>query len=385
MRARNLPTYLRNQEGSRMCVTLPHVTCFPGFFVRACERRKRGGGRVLGRKWAEIDSQVLYVLTGFASLAVGLFIAMDIPLRQQTMAGSRPPIRNSYPISAVPSRTCMECGRNFRMAIDLRRHIDLQHNKSRSYYCLMSGCDKSFRYPDDLRHHYLYTHAASSRQFTCEYCGLKSKQIDNHAKHLLTHSTDKPYNCSLCPRTFRQRSQLAVHLRETHNLDSRVFNCTVCSRPFNRKWNLKKHVRRHHPHSTFWREMKYAKPKNGRNANMSLSHAKITPNSTVTHEEEILQRCSKCGATFQFASSLRLHLSAVHNELVEPQFELSRQTIEIKGPTRKNWFCASCGMEFQRHIMFLKHRTTTRHKKLQLKIIEATSLRSPSAKSRLET
>lgn len=78
-------------------------------------------------------------------------------------------------------RICAEC---ICKASFLR--INLIHLGERPYVCQVEGCEKKFT----------------------EYSSLY--------KHHVVHTHNKPYTCTLCNKTYRQASTLALHKRTSH-------------------------------------------------------------------------------------------------------------------------------------------------------------------------
>lgn len=65
------------------------------------------------------------------------------------------------------------------------------------------------------------------------------------AKHLLTHSGEKPYKCSVegCHRAFAQSGNLARHSRS--HTDEKLFSCNYCNKNFRRKDTVRQHELTH--------------------------------------------------------------------------------------------------------------------------------------------
>lgn len=65
-------------------------------------------------------------------------------------------------------------------------------------------------------------------------------------RHMSVHTTDKPVECPKCPRTFKDKYHLDVHLKRIHVTIDNI-KCQVCDKIFSRKWSYKVHMESQHP------------------------------------------------------------------------------------------------------------------------------------------
>lgn len=90
---------------------------------------------------------------------------------------------------------------------------------------------------------------ATGGRYQCEKCGERFPTKIFKREHIMReHSEGKTklfnYHCDICNRTFAQRSNLDVHMRQ--HTGERPYKCTICSRRFRQKAHLDKHMEKLH-------------------------------------------------------------------------------------------------------------------------------------------
>ena len=103
-------------------------------------------------------------------------------------------------------------------------------------------CEKVFRSPSHLARH-MRTHT-KEKPYECEVCEKRFSESGNLTKHMRTHTKEKPYECDVCDKAFRQATHLKVHMRIHTN--EKPYECEVCEEHFTTSGNLQRHVRTHH-------------------------------------------------------------------------------------------------------------------------------------------
>ena len=77
----------------------------------------------------------------------------------------------------------------------------------------------------------------------CVECGKHFVHAGSLARHLFSHTGEKPFLCPICGKTFRQRAHLKVHLRS--HTGEKPYSCPMCTKRFAYSSDVKKHERCH--------------------------------------------------------------------------------------------------------------------------------------------
>ena len=136
---------------------------------------------------------------------------------------------------------------------------------------------------------FLVERKSSSDNFVCELCSYEANDIALLRKHRNNKHQDeikKSHKCETCGKTFLQQENLAVHLKNVHNIHSddlylmKSFACDQCGHVFLSKIKLKKHFQ--------------------------AVHLKLTP-----------FECDICQKRFGMSTHLSRHKKTVHKKYLE--------------------------------------------------------------------
>lgn len=115
------------------------------------------------------------------------------------------------------------------------------HTNTKPFKCKL--CDLSFSIPKHRSDHYKFDHLKQAG-LTCEMCGKVFREPYTFAKHLTTHTGEKPHACDFCTRRFLSKHDLIVHTRL--HTGERPFGCDFCDEFFVANTNLRKHIKSKH-------------------------------------------------------------------------------------------------------------------------------------------
>ncbi|XP_034247232.1 zinc finger protein 22-like, partial [Thrips palmi] len=133
---------------------------------------------------------------------------------------------------------CQHCGKVFQWAAELARHLRT-HTGEKPFQCKV--CGKKFSQSSSLiKHERIHT---GEKPFQCKVCGKKFSESSNLIKHERIHTGEKPFQCKVCEMKFTQSSDLKAHER-THT-GEKPFRCQVCEKRFTWRYSLAAHSKTH--------------------------------------------------------------------------------------------------------------------------------------------
>jgi uncharacterized Zn-finger protein len=87
--------------------------------------------------------------------------------------------------------------------------------------------------------------SSDSKLFMCTVCSNKFTRKFSMQRHMMIHTGERPFKCRWCKKSFSQSGDRNRHVMS--HLDLRLFACTIigCSKRFNTRKNLQYHVVTH--------------------------------------------------------------------------------------------------------------------------------------------
>ncbi|KOB71705.1 putative zinc finger protein [Operophtera brumata] len=111
---------------------------------------------------------------------------------------------------------CEVCDKSFRVEQSLKNHSWI-HIREEDYSCFT--CQRSFKFQSDLDKHikfkkkltydaHMQIHKPTTKAYTCKICGRSYANWAGLKMHKVTHSSEKPFHCSMCDKKFKRNQEL---------------------------------------------------------------------------------------------------------------------------------------------------------------------------------
>ncbi|KAH1003733.1 hypothetical protein HUJ04_003603 [Dendroctonus ponderosae] len=285
---------------------------------------------------------------------------------------------------------CSICDKGFVTDPILQRHL-LGHTGDRPYRC--HECDKSFfgrtKYElHKMRHtggdakipckyqirvkegsdphsdNEVATDTVSITKteagFQCPYCDKCFPQLCKIKNHLIIHSSERPWKCQVCNKTFKHKRGLDYHEQTVHG-ESENFPCDICGKIFGNRRNCVVHRNRHSQAYTLKCE----------ECDKRFSRSCSLKKHMIVHSDARPLKCSVCDKSFKHQRVLDYHFKTLHNEGNQEKYPCdicgklfsNKRNCEIHRKRHQkifDVFCEHCGKGFL-NTFYLKKHLNTKH------------------------
>ncbi|XP_020495400.2 zinc finger protein 585A [Labrus bergylta] len=217
---------------------------------------------------------------------------------------------------------CPQCpNRRFRGSNKLARHMRT-HTKEKPFSCPV--CSLTFSQSYHMTRHLRNKHDLG--QYICPKCGKSLSSWLELKTHKRTHAVEG-LTCLACDKQFKEKSALVSHLKIHKKINNpRSLVCADCGKVFGRMYHLKRHI---------------------------MSHRKASNSECYT--------CPDCQKTFAFPEDLNKHLEVHVKEnngtcpKCDEKFSSPEELEAHMGAHEKTYTCNTCGKKFKVEYALKKH------------------------------
>ncbi|XP_001656003.2 zinc finger protein 850 [Aedes aegypti] len=268
---------------------------------------------------------------------------------------------------------CPICSRSFTHTSNLKRHLNSHKPPEEGFPC--SKCSGRFE-----KGHQLYNHLkvhkspknSDSYRMQCEQCEMETTSLAGFVYHMSTeHNIPKDqvkaFRCHLCPIRFVSKQGMFRHIQGIHQNQkpaqnpSRRFLCTECGKSFRRMKHLEAHSNSHagiRPYRCEECGLAFAQ-KSGLNIHFR-----------VKHQHQKVHACKICRKSFAQSTHLKDH-ELIHTDRKEHECPVCKHRFHVKSNLmahmkthrRHPYCCRDCGKEFTQSVRLEQHMATEHEKK----------------------
>lgn len=139
---------------------------------------------------------------------------------------------------------CTECGRGFREADSLKKHVIFVHTERAIPTCICNVCGKKFKTNNKLKNHMLLHEPPTLPCPFCDKLFETDHKVKKHIKSTHVQDDQKLYQCTYCQKGFSHFPSYESHMNSHKNV--RPYQCHLCDNAYQNHFNLQQHVKKNH-------------------------------------------------------------------------------------------------------------------------------------------
>lgn len=249
---------------------------------------------------------------------------------------------------------CHLCGKTFRHRSSYRNHIKYVHTsdpnsvvKPKKARRMCELCGKMLSgstFKSHMNQHF------DPEAVKCKECGKEFAYNSTLKSHMrVCHTSERPFECDLCPSSFKRADYLRSHIRYKHqdNMEG-IFKCNICDNIYKTEKYYAAHMKTHGDGVvTRIKEMFYCKTchltfkkRNYLLLHQRYVHVRGQPYS-ISENAEGQYKCDKCDRRFSSVSGRNYHCKQAHNSVYDMHFSAE---------------CDHCGMTFKNRVFYARHQ-----------------------------
>ncbi|XP_011569205.3 zinc finger protein 652-A isoform X5 [Plutella xylostella] len=141
----------------------------------------------------------------------------------------------------APRYECPLCKVRFDGYYERMNHLNEAHREREvSYQC--GHCEQAFKTSGKRAAHVKSAHFPPERVCQCPCCEWQFRTPYELKRHMIKHTGQRNFHCSVCAKSFPRRAALKTHLKTHEDL-----RCRWCGANFKQKTQFYSHLRSHHP------------------------------------------------------------------------------------------------------------------------------------------